>query len=210
MSLPSVEFALNSFVTLFLIVDPIGNIPFFVSFLGEYDVKAQKEIIRKAVAIACVTLILFTIVGKYFLAMLGVEFYSFRIAGGVLLFIIALEMLFGRKTRTEYSEELLEEKAISEVAITPLAIPLLTGPGAITAALAFYTLSENLLAKLLLIFNIFVVFVLAYVILASSRRIFNAIGKSGTVLILRIMGLVLSSIAVQFIIQGIREAGVIA
>lgn len=114
--------------------------------------------------IACLTLILFTLIGRYFLALLGVEFYSFRI---------------------------VEERSISELIITPLAIPLLTGPGAMTASLAFYTLSDTFFLKIALIFNIL-------------------LGKSGTILILRIMGLVLSAIAVQFIIQGIKEAGVIA
>jgi len=203
------QFAINSFVALFVIVDAIGNVPLFLSLIGGYSNEEQRYIITRSIFFACLVLVFFSIAGNFILALLGIKMYSFRIAGGALLFIISIEMLFGRKTRTEYSGEEAEKKDISELIITPLAIPLLTGPGALTTGLVFFNLAKDYLHKGVLILNILLVFILSYAILINSKRIFEKLGKTGTTVALRLMGLVLSSIAVQFIIYGIKEAGVV-
>lgn len=206
MSTLDLQFIINSFVALFVIVDPVGNVPLFLSMIGGYSAEEQRYMIRRSIFFACLALVFFTLTGDYILAGLGIKMYSFRIAGGALLFIISIEMLFGRKTRTEYSGEEAEKRDIADVIITPLAIPLLTGPGALTTGLVFFNLAKDYLHKSILILNMLAVFALSYAILINSKRIFDKLGKSGTMLALRLMGLVLSSIAVQFIIYGIKEA----
>ncbi len=200
-----INFLISSFIALFIIVDSIGNVPIFLALLEEYTKKERDEIIKKSCIIATISLIGFIIIGRKFLQFLGIEFYSFKIAGGILLLIISVEMLFGKKTLTEYSPE-IEKRGKEDIIVTPLAIPLLTGPGAITVGLMYFSLAKDLLHKILLFINIIVVFFISYIILKEGVRLFNLLGKTGTKVIARLMGLILASIAVEFIISGIRTA----
>ncbi|RLF60449.1 MAG: hypothetical protein DRN25_02645 [Thermoplasmata archaeon] len=197
-------FFIYSFVAIFIIVDPIMNIPFFVSVLERTDIEEYRLIVRKAIVVAAVILILFTYFGNLIFKLLGIKMYSFQIAGGILLFIISLEMLFGRRTRTKVDER--EEKEWREdIAITPLAVPLLTGPGAITTGIVLYSNAKAVEQKILLILAIILVFSIAYVILVNSKRIFEIIGASGNRVISRIMGILLAAISIQLIVDGIMD-----
>ena len=197
-------FFIYSFVAIFIIVDPIMNIPFFVSVLERTDIEEYRLIVRKAIVVAAIILILFTYFGNLIFKLLGIKMYSFQIAGGILLFIISLEMLFGRRTRTKVNER--EEKEWREdIAITPLAVPLLTGPGAITTGIVLYSNAKAVEQKILLILAIILVFSIAYVILVNSKRIFEIIGASGNRVISRIMGILLAAISIQLIVDGIMD-----
>lgn len=202
-----INYAIYSFIALFIIVDPVVNVPIFMSILENFKVESRTAMVRKAVAIAAVVLIVFTLLGNYIFRFLGIEMYSFRIAGGILLFVISLEMLFGRRTKTESSaEEEDEARARDDIAITPMAVPLLTGPGAITTGIVLFNSAKTLANEITLIADILLVFLISYVILTKSDRIFKILGYTGTRVIVRIMGLLLSAIAVQFVITGIEEA----
>lgn len=198
-------FALRAFVALFAIVDPFANIPVFISILDRFREKDRYVIIREAVFIAFAVLLLLTLLGNYIFRFMGITLYSFKIGGGILLLIIAIEMLFGRKTRTEISEETLKEER-ENVSVMPLAIPLLTGPGAITTGIVFYESAENLENKILLLGCIVLVFILSYIILSQGELIHKKLGKTGTKVIIRLMGLMLSAIAVQFMVSGVAGA----
>jgi multiple antibiotic resistance protein len=202
------NFAIYSFTALFIIVNPIAIVPIVMAITERFKKEHRKEIVRRAVLIATVVLIFFTYTGNAVFKLLGVEIYSFRIAGGILLFIIAIEMLFGKRSRTESSAEEEEEaiKQRDDVAVTPLAIPLLTGPGAITTGIVLINNTKGPADEIVLLINILLVFLLSYLILSRSERVFEALGNTGTRVIVRIMGLLLASIAVQFIITGIGEA----
>lgn len=201
------DFAVYSFTVLFLIVDPIANVPLFFTILEKFDPKHRKPMIKKAVATAAVVLLLFIPLGNYLFEFLGIEMPSFKIAGGILLFIISLEMLFGMRTRTESSaEEEDETKRREDIAATPMAVPLLTGPGAITVGIMLFNSVKSSTEMAILFVNVILVFVVSYIILINSEKIFKALGNVGTRVIVRIMGLLLTAIAVQFIITGIREA----
>ncbi len=201
------NYAISAFVTLFIIVDPIANVPVFVSILANFSAEHRRGMVARAVAIATIVLIAFTLLGGYLLTYLQVEIYSFKVAGGILLFIIALEMLFGRKTATKSSrEEEDEAKTREDVVATPLAVPLLAGPGAITAGIVLFDSAAASVDQALLVVDILLVFMCSYIILSKSDYFFKVLGRSGTKVITRIMGLVLSAIAVQFVISGIREA----
>jgi len=200
-------FIFSSFITLFLIVDPMGNIPLFLALTQDFSRADQVYIIRRAVGIAFVSLSLFMVAGEAIFKALGVEMHSFQIAGGILLFIIAIEMLFGRKTRTQTSgEEMEERRSREELAVTPLAIPLLTGPGAITAGVVLYSLAPDTFHRALLMLIILSVFLITYLLILKAREVFQLLGRTGTTVVIRIMGLILAAIAVQFIISGVEMA----
>lgn len=197
-------FFFYSFVTLFVIVDPVMNVPIFAALLDRTEKKEYERIVRKAVIIAAVVLIIFTYSGNLIFNLLGIEMYSFRIAGGILLFIISLEMLFGRRTKTKITEE-EEEEWREDIAVTPLAVPLLTGPGAITSGIVLYSSAQTLAQKTMLIVAIMAVFFVAYLILKNSKKVFEFLGNTGNKVISRIMGILLAAISVQFVVDGVIE-----
>ncbi len=203
----SLSFAISSFVALFIIVDPIINIPLFVSILSNFPAANRRAMVARATLIATLVLLVFTFLGSAMLRSLGVEVYSFKVAGGILLFIISLEMLFGRRTATETSaEEEIEARRREDVVATPLAVPFLTGPGAITTGIVLFNSASGFGELATLVAVILLVFLSSYIILSRSERIYSILGEIGTKVITRIMGLVLAALAVQFVIGGIIEA----
>jgi multiple antibiotic resistance protein len=203
----SITFFLNSFVSLFVIVNAIGNVPLFVTLLERFGETEKTTMMKKATIIAALTLLIVTVTGNLFFRLLGVEMYSFRIAGGILLMIISIEMLLGLRTRTQSSTtEEQSSSEIDEITVIPLAIPLLTGPGALTTAIVLFDTAGNILNRIILLGTIVLVFLISYIILARSKPILTYLGKTGTRVARRIMGLMLLSIAAQFIINGIIDA----
>ena len=201
------NYAVYSFVALFLIVDPITNVPVFHSLLDTYSTDDRRQMIRRSVTIAASVVIFSTIGGNHIFRFLGIELYSFRIAGGILLFIIAIEMLFGTRTRTESTKEETKDAALrDDIVVMPMAIPLLAGPGAITMSIVLFNQAENPVDAAVLFANIVLVFAVSYIILARSGVVFKLLGATGTKVVMRLMGLLLATIAVQFIITGISEA----
>lgn len=201
------NYVVSSFVALFIIVDPIANVPLYVSLLANFKPEHRRGMIGKAVVIATLVLSIFTVAGAFVLSYLRIEIYSFKIAGGILLFLIALEMLFGRHTATESSlEEEDEARRREDIVATPMAVPLLTGPGAITTGIVLFNSAPGSFEQLALLFDILAVFLASYFILLRSEPLNDALGKIGTKVITRIMGLVLAALAVQFVVNGVREA----
>ncbi|MCK5660315.1 MAG: NAAT family transporter [Methanosarcinales archaeon] len=200
------NFIIHAFIALFIVVDPITLVPIFVAILDQFNSTRKIELIRKAVITAAVALIIFTVAGKRIFELIGIEMYSFRIAGGVLLFIIAIEMLFGRRSRTETSpQEQDDALRRDDVAISPLAIPLMTGPGAITTGIMLFNTAGSMENQVSLIGVILLLFAIVYVVLIKSEWVFKIFGNTGTKIVSRIMGLILCAISVQFIIDGILE-----
>jgi len=182
-------------------------VPIFVSLLDRFAETEKRSMMKKAAVIAAGTLIVVTVTGNLFFRLLGVELYSFRIAGGILLMIISIEMLLGMKTRTQSSnKEEITSSEMDDVTIVPLAIPLLTGPGALTTGIVLFQSAGHILNRIVLIGAIVLVFVVSYLILVKARPILLFLGQTGTRVARRIMGLMLLSIAVQFIIKGVFDA----
>jgi multiple antibiotic resistance protein len=203
----SVTFFLHSFVSLFVIVNAVGNVPLFVELLERFSEAEKTTIMKKATIIAALALLVVSVTGNLFFRLLGVEMFSFTIAGGILLMIISFEMLLGYNTRTQSSaaEEKISSE-IDEITVTPLAIPLLTGPGALTTGIVLFDTAGNIQNRIILMGTIVLIFVISYMILSRSRSILTFLGKTGTQVARRIMGLMLLAIAVQFIIKGISDA----
>ncbi|MDO9517943.1 MAG: MarC family protein [Methanosarcinaceae archaeon] len=201
------NFALSSFITLFIIVDPIVNVPLFRAFLGDLDQKTRHNIVKKAVIVAAAVLVIFTLAGSTIFHLLGIEMYAFRIAGGIILLIIAIEMLLGKRPGTKSSAAEEEESMRSEdLVVTPLAVPLLTGPGAITTGIVLFNSASGITDQVILFAVIGLVYMLSYFILSRSEKVFDSLGHTGTMVIVRIMGLLLAAVAIQFIITGVGEA----
>ncbi len=205
MASPDFAFAAQAFVTLFLIVDPVGVIPVFAGLIGRYRERERMRMIRRAVLIACAVLLVFTVFGNLIFSYLGITMYAFRIAGGVLLLIISIEMLFGGKTRTEVSEDMGSQER-DDLTVSPMAVPLLTGPGAITSGIMLFQSAPSGADRAFLCAVVVLVFAVSYGIVANYGVVYRRLGNTGTKVVTRLMGLLLSAIAVQFIIAGVREA----
>jgi len=203
----TVSFFIRSFVSLFVIVNAIGNAPVFLTLLQKYEEGEKRTIIKKAIIVAGASLLVVTLTGTIFFRLLGIELYSFRIAGGILLAIVSIEMLYGRKTQTQSSAD--EERDYAEkdeISIIPLAIPLLTGPGTLTTGIVLFGTAGTLVNRVILVLTIALVFVISYIILVRSGTILRYLGKTGATVAVRIMGLMLLSVAVQFLVGGVTAA----
>jgi multiple antibiotic resistance protein len=200
---------LLAFATLFVIVDPIGMLPFFVSLTQGFTPEDRLYVIRRSTVFATVLLLAFAILGRYIFLILHFTIYSFEIAGGLLLFAIAFDMLFGESPRAKLTpmdrDELLSRR--EEVGIVPLGMPLLAGPGAISSVVIFAQGAEGSIpGSLALYAAIVLVMILSYVVLRLGVQILVRAGRVGVVAISRVMGLLLAAIAVQFVINGVVGA----
>ncbi len=202
----TLNFIILSFWSLFVIVDPIGLVPAFLA-ITEHNTPADR--IRMAKLASIVTffvLLAFALFGNYILKIFGVSVPAFEIAGGIVLLKIALDMLQARRTALkETPEEQAESLRKDDIAITPLAVPMLAGPGAITAVVLLGQQSNSLLQTTIVVLNIFFVAVISFLILriaALRSSIFSAITLK---IISRLMGLLLAAIAVQFILNGMHN-----
>lgn len=196
---------LSIFIPIFVIVDSPGLIPIYLSLTERFSEKEKKKIVNKAVIVASIVLIIFAFFGNFILGFLGITIEAFEVAGGILLFIIAIDMLFARKSRTIHSEEQEQEALEKEdIAIFPLAIPLLTGPGAITTVITLMNISEIITEKFMIFISIILTFLIAKIILNKSLVIVKYIGKTGIQVITRISGIIVAAVGIQFIMNGIR------
>ncbi len=198
------EYFIASFVSLFLIVDAIGNVPLFEGLLHGIAHRERVRIITLSVFVSLISLVVFTYVGVAIFSFFNVKLYSFKIAGGILLLVIALQMLFAIRQRLSQKEE-TELIKRTDIAIVPMAIPLQTGPGAITTGIILASKAVTLAEQALLLLGILLVFLISYFVYIRSEYVFKVLGETGTKVITRIMGLILAAIAVQFIMDGGME-----
>ncbi len=195
-------------VNLFLIVDPIGLMPLFAAITRENTRRERHRMIRKAILVAFLVLSFFAVVGKRVLDYFDVGIPAVRIAGGILLFVIGLEMLYGRISRTETTDvEEAEAASKEDVGLTPLAIPLLAGPGSIAAVVLFSGVAEGALGPVLVIAALAVVMAASWILLRWTDRLLGLLGQIGVKVIARVMGLLLLFVATQFVVDGVRASG---
>ncbi|WP_426753159.1 MarC family protein [Myxococcus sp. Y35] len=201
-----VSLFLVSLSAIFFVVDPIGVVPLFLAMTaGDSQEKVRRTALR-ACLVACGMMLFFALFGSVIFKVFGVSLGAFRVAGGILLLITALDMLRARpsETRTTPSEE--QEGVVKEdVAIVPLAIPLLAGPGAIATAMVLMAKGDTLLSALPVLAAVLLTFVASYFILRASGLIQRVLRQSGVAIVERVMGLILAAIAVQFIADGGKE-----
>jgi multiple antibiotic resistance protein len=198
--------------TVLIVMDPIGVIPQFLSLTAGYDEKHRKNIIRKAVFIAGIVLMVFLLAGKLLLDFFGIMPGAFYISGGILFFLIAFEMIYSRPGNRSIPSENRDTSDNSGglVALFPLAIPLIAGPGLLTVIVMFITNGDNWLYSFCLIFPAIVISLFAaFVTLRCSTLLLRLLGSTGIFVMEKIMGLILSGFAVQFIYNGLAALGLI-
>ncbi len=195
------EFALLTFTSLFTMMNPLGVIPVYIALTEDLPVKEARFIAFKATITAFIILIIFAFSGKFIFDFFAISVNSLKIVGGIIFFIMGYDMLLARisKTKTASTEEVTDH----DVAITPLAIPVICGPGAITAVIVFMQESANWEQKGILLLSILFVILLTWIVLLSARRIFDFLGDNGNKVLMRIMGLIVMVIAVEFFFGGL-------
>ena len=200
------EFIISSLAAIFVVMDPVGAVPvFLVTTEGDAPEK-RNRIIKKACWAAFFILIGFALLGAVIFRIFGISFAAFRIAGGILLLKVSLDMLYARKPGSHItSGEQEDATAKEDVAIVPLAMPMLSGPATIATVLVLMEKSNSILQSGIVILSIFLVCLLTYIILKSSNLIFLKLGQTGVNILVRIMGLILLALAIQFIFDGIKQ-----
>jgi multiple antibiotic resistance protein len=196
----------SAFVTLLLVVDPLGLVPTFLAVTEGLPTKARRQVAARASLIAALVLAGAAVGGDWLFRTVGISLPAFRIAGGLLLFSIATEMVFGVRIerQSEAAEQALEEH-VRNIAAFPLAIPSMAGPGAITAVVLLAGRTEgNLAAFAVLLAVICAVVAICYAAFAAAERIGRALGTTGNVVLSRLLGVLLAALAVQYVIDGIR------
>ncbi|MDR1933416.1 MAG: MarC family protein [Spirochaetales bacterium] len=195
------------FATIFIVIDPIGLVPLYIGLTAHIPGERKKQIIAKAVFISFVVLAVFIVLGKWILAVLGIQTGAFYIAGGIMLFIVSLEMLFGRPTQSKVSNRETPPEDDAGIAVFPLAIPMLAGPGAITAIILFTGSGDHLTMMAMLFSAISMTLAAVWIILSASNFILGALGKTGVSVIERIVGILLSGLSIQFVYDGVIKLG---
>lgn len=202
------DYALTAFVTLIVVVDPVGIVPAFLSATHGLPDAARKGVGLRASMIAALILAGTALVGNWLLHRLGIGLPAFRISGGILLFVVAFEMVLGTRPAREVreAEQAIEEK-VRDIAAFPVATPLIAGPGAITATLLLAgRTGGNPVTLAALIAIIAVVAALCAAAFAFAGRVAKLLGITGNVVLSRLLGVVLAALAVQFVIDGARTA----
>ena len=197
---------LRFFVVFLVVVEPISVLPLFVGLTEGVAEPQRRQMALRAVIISAVILTVFALAGGPFLKIMGISLESFRIFGGLLLFLIALEMVFARTpgTRTSKKEE-QESQEREDISVFPLAFPFIAGPGALaTILLAFGGTADNPMLFLGLLLTVFVVLAITLAILYLATPAMRLLGVTGSNVIARLFGVLLGALAVQFVIDGLR------
>src|SRR5882724_5800426 len=203
-----IDYLISALVTLVVVVDPVGLVPTFLAVTHGLPQQARRRIAVRASIIAAAILAGTALLGDWLLHQLGITLPAFRIAGGLLLFAVASEMVFGVRTerQSKQAEDALEEH-LRNVAAFPLAIPLMAGPGAITATLLLAgQASGKPISLAVLIAVVVVVCALCFFCFAAAEQIGKILGVTGNVVMSRLLGVILAALAVQYVIDGVRAA----
>jgi multiple antibiotic resistance protein len=196
---------LAAFITLFVIVDPLGTSAVFPSLVRQFSPSEVRMIAIKAALISAILLISFGFGGQLLLTYLGISVPAFRIAGGLLLFVTGFRMIMGfhDQDHVESGRSIYSDK--SAIAIFPLAVPLLAGPGSMTATLLHMTKAENFIDKGMIVAAIIAIQVIALISMLGADKLVRFFGQTGSTLLARLVGILMAAMAIQFIIDGLRE-----
>ena len=192
-----------SFTSFFTLINPFGTMPIFMTMTAQLDSEHRTRTAKKASVVAFITIVLFAFSGQLLFNFFGISVNSFRIVGGVIFFLMGMDMLQARLGKVKVKDS--EIKAyVDDISITPLAIPMIAGPGALTNAIVLMEDANSFEKKVTLIVAVFLVMVLTYLILYSSSRIIKLLGQTGINVMMRLMGLIVMVIAVEFFFAGLK------
>jgi multiple antibiotic resistance protein len=204
------DFATTAFVSVLFLVDPPGTVPAFIALTSRFSAEKRRRTALVASVAATLILMGFAAVGNVVFRVLGLTLPAFQIAGGLVLFAVALDMIRAQRTTQEEPSDLEQTSAAAEVAIAPLAIPMLAGPAALSTVTVLMAQAEDRAAAGLVFGAIALTGVVCYLTLRLAEPIQRRLGKTGVHVLDRVFGLVLAGIAVQFVINGLEAAKLIA
>lgn len=202
------EIGLNAFVTLFVTIDPIGLAPLFLGVTAGMSRTERYSVALRSVLIAFCILVVFALVGRAILTTLGITLPAFRVAGGLLLFFIAFEMVFERRQERhkKASDTAVTKDNLADIAVFPLAIPLMAGPGAISAAILLASgVGHEWRALSVLVGVIAVVIIMVMLSFVAAEYLDKHLGNTGRIILTRLLGVLLAALAVQFVADGVRS-----
>jgi len=195
--------ALLYFTSFFTLINPFGVMPVFMTMTSSLTKKQRNRTALRAVIIAFFTLLAFAFSGQILFNFFGISVDSFRIVGGIIFFLVGYDMLQARLGKTKIDESDIKNY-VDDITITPLAIPMICGPGAITNAIVLMEDSNTYTLKAILLGSIFAIMLVTYIILYSSTKIIDFLGETGNKVMMRLMGLIVMVIAVEFFFSGLK------
>ncbi|HXT17353.1 MAG TPA: NAAT family transporter [Gemmatimonadaceae bacterium] len=200
------QFALVTLTAILFIVDPIAVIPTYLVITRDQTTGQRAITARRACIAAGLILIAFALGGTLIFRIFGITIEAFRIAGGLILWVVAMDMLHGERRTQESRPEIAEGAVKEDVAVTPLAMPMLAGPGAISTIIVLAGQAQAVGEKIVVLAAIVATMAISLVVLRVGERVVLRMGQTGIRVMTRIMGLLLAAIAVQFVLTGVRDA----
>lgn len=199
-------FLITAFATLFVVIDPPGLVPLFIALTQGMDAEHRRRLALRACIIAAILLTLFGLLGEQLLGFIGISMPAFRIAGGILLFLTALDMLFERRTQRREGQKTDPDH---DPSVFPLATPLIAGPGAIATMILLVGQTESWIGTAAILGLLLVMMVSTFLFLLAAPLIERLLGRTGTIVITRLLGMLLAALSVQFVIDGVKGTGLI-
>ena len=203
---PLLSFALVTFSSIFFVVDPLAIVPSFLAMTAGDSNEKKQRMAKKAGVATTVTLLVFAFAGGLIFQIFGITLGAFKVAGGVLLFLLALDMMRATPSKVRQTEEEAQAGAEKDdIAIIPLTIPMLAGPGAIATTMVCVTNARNLSEQAVIVVVILLTGLLTWLVLRSALLVETRLGTTGLNVLTRVRGLIVAAIAIQFIVTGLKE-----
>ena len=197
---------LNAFATLFVTIDPIGLAPLFIGLTSDMTPSQRRSVALRACLIALLLMVIFLFAGQIILDTMGITIHAFRVAGGLLLFYMAFEMVYGKRQdrKLKESETAITADQIANISVFPLALPLIAGPGAISATILLASQSVTIEWRLILLVIIAFVILLVWLAFIASQVLDRLLGFTGRMILTRLLGVLLAALSVQFVVDGVK------
>lgn len=202
------ELFISAFVTLFVVIDPPGCAPIYASLTSGASIAQRRSMAIRAVGIAAAILLVFALWGKQLLGVLGIELDSFRIAGGIMLFMIAMDMVFEKRTqrREDRAQKIAETPEVEDVSVFPMAMPMIAGPGSIATVMLLMSRADGMVDRLVVLVAVAVTLVLMLGALLAVGPLMAILGTKIEAVITRLLGVLLAALAAQFVIDGLKAS----
>jgi len=203
-----IELFTTAFVTLLVIIDPPGCAPIFASLTSGTDLGHRRRMAIRSTAVAWCILVFFALLGEPLLKTMGISLSAFRLAGGIMLFIIALEMVFEKRTerREERAKEIEGTPEAEDISVFPMAIPMIAGPGSIASIMLLTARANGTVEGLVVLAAMTAVILLTLIALLAAGPLMNLIGAKLEAMITRILGVILAALAAQFVLDGLERS----
>ncbi len=199
---------ITAFVTLFVVIDPVGLAPIFIALTPDMSAAERRRIGLRALVVAAILLMLFGLVGEAILTGIGISLPAFRIAGGLLLFLTALDMLFERRTERREGQAEADPPG-HDPSVFPLAMPLLAGPGALATMILLVGEGRGVGHVVMINVMMLAVLGIAMLLFVLATPLARALGRTGTMVVTRLLGMLLAALSVQFVIDGLIGTGLV-